>query len=274
MNSTQWVVAEMWFMVNSFLYCYSLGAIRMDSLCRTLISTPEFQRLKDIKQLDHLYLMFKNATHTRWKRCLSLRNRYEHCIGTSYLCGKYYDELIKHSNQPLGMNEEEIGQYRRCVVIAGLLHDIGHCVLGHSYPTYVKNCTNKEPIEHETMGILIFQRLLEREDISRVFHSRKLDAEASAKDGCHLSYIDYICMMIAGKKKLLPKEMEGKWDAIPNDKKWLFQIVSNEGLSLHQQLIPRNGIDMDRVDYLLRDSKYVLLRAKYHVDGDKGVSEL
>ena len=82
----------------------------MDSLCRTLISTPEFQRLKDIKQLDHLYLMFKNATHTRWKRCLPLRNRYEHCIGTSYLCGKYYDELIKHSNQPLGMNEEEIRQ--------------------------------------------------------------------------------------------------------------------------------------------------------------------
>ncbi|KAM7454162.1 hypothetical protein BLSTO_05082 [Blastocystis sp. subtype 1] len=144
------------------------------------------------------------------------------------------------------MNEEEIRQYRRCVVIAGLLHDIGHCVLGHSYPTYVKNCTKKEPIEHETMGILIFQRLLEREDISRVVHSRKLDAEASAKDGCHLSFIDYICMMIAGKKKLLPKEMEGKWDAIPNDKKWLLQIVSNE----------RNGIDMDRVDYLLRDSKY------------------
>lgn len=221
-------------MVNSFLSSYSLGAIRMDSLCRTLISTPEFQRLKDIKQLDHLYLMFKNATHTRWKRCLPLRNRYEHCIGTSYLCGKYYDELIKHSNQPLGMNEEEIRQYRRCVVIAGLLHDIGHCVLGHSYPTYVKNCTKKEPIEHETMGILIFKRLLEREDISRVFHSRKLDTEASANDGCHLSFIDYICMMIAGKKKLLPKEMEGKWDAIPNDKKWLFQIVSNERYSLHQ----------------------------------------
>ena len=58
------------------------------------------------------------------------------------------------------------------------------------------------------------------------------------------------------------------------DKKWLFQIVSNEGLSLHQQLIPRNGIDMDRVDYLLRDSKYVLIRAKYHVDGDKGLREL
>ena len=31
---------------------------------------------------------------------------------------------------------------------------------------------------------------------------------------------------------------------------------------------------MDRVDYLLRDSKYVLIRAKCHVDGDKGVREL
>ena len=130
------------------------------------------------------------------------------------------------------MNEEEVRKYRLCIVVAGLLHDIGHCVLGHSYPTYVKNCTNQEPLEHETMGILIFKRLLKKGDILNVFQSMGLDAEASAKDDCHLSYIDYICMMIAGKKKLLPKEMEGKWDAIPNDKKWLFQIVSNEKYSL------------------------------------------
>ena len=42
------------------------GFSRIDPLCVTLIKTPEFQRLKDIRQLDHLYLMFKNAHHTRF----------------------------------------------------------------------------------------------------------------------------------------------------------------------------------------------------------------
>ena len=51
------------------------------------------------------------------------------------------------------MSDEEIKKYRLCVVVAGLLHDIGHCVLGHSYPRYAKNRGVTEITEHETMGI-------------------------------------------------------------------------------------------------------------------------
>lgn len=40
--------------------------IEIHPLCRKLIDTPEFQRLKDIKQLDQLNLMFGKAKHTRW----------------------------------------------------------------------------------------------------------------------------------------------------------------------------------------------------------------
>ena len=40
--------------------------IEIHPLCRILIDTPEFQRLKDIKQLDQLNLMFEKAKHTRW----------------------------------------------------------------------------------------------------------------------------------------------------------------------------------------------------------------
>ena len=39
--------------------------IEINPLCRKLIDTPEFQRLKDIKQLDQLNLMFEKAKHTR-----------------------------------------------------------------------------------------------------------------------------------------------------------------------------------------------------------------
>ena len=135
------------------------------------------------------------------------------------------------------MSDEENEKYRMCVVVAGLLHDIGHCVLGHSYPKYVKNCTKLEPTEHETMGILIIKRLLKREDIWNAFCENGLDEEADAKKNHRLSYIDYIYMMIAGKKKLLPKEMKSLWDAVPNNRKWLLQIVSNDKWSLFSPLI-------------------------------------
>ncbi|KAK8830462.1 hypothetical protein WA577_000458 [Blastocystis sp. JDR] len=203
--------------------------IAINPLCRILIDTPEFQRLKDIKQLDQLNLMFEKAKHTR----------YEHCIGTSILCGWFFDELVTHSKRVINMNDEEIEKYRMCVVVAGLLHDIGHCVLGHSYPQYVKMFRNSKITEHETMGIEIFRRLLQHEEIKIAFHGQGLDA----------TYQDCICMMIAGKEKYLTDDLKEKWNGIPPNKKWLFQIVSNE----------RTGIDMDRIDYLLRDSHYTEL---------------
>ena len=94
------------------------------------------------------------------------------------MCGWYYDELIKHSKQAINMSEEEIEKYRMCVVVAGLLHDIGHCVLGHSYPQYVKLFRNSRITEHETMGIEIFRRLLQRDEIKNAFLEKGLDDTA------------------------------------------------------------------------------------------------
>ena len=108
-----------------------------------------------------------------------MSSRYEHCIGTSILCGWFFDELVTHSKRVINMNDEEIEKYRMCVVVAGLLHDIGHCVLGHSYPQYVKMFRNSRITEHETMGIEIFRRLLQHEEINDAFRQQGLDATAS-----------------------------------------------------------------------------------------------
>ena len=164
--------------MNPALFSNTLGSINIHPLCRKLIETPEFQRLKDIKQLDQLNLMFDNATHTRQECKPELSSRYEHCIGTSYLCGWYFDELIKHSKQDISMNGEE-KKYRLCVIVAGLLHDIGHCVLGHSYPQYAKMFTTSKITEHEKMGIKIFRRLEQRHEINDAFRQQGLDATAS-----------------------------------------------------------------------------------------------
>ena len=79
------------------------------------------------------------------------------------------------------------------------------------------------------MGIRILdESLLAREDIKNAFNERGLDKILWEKDKIEVTYIDCIYMMIAGKKELLPEYMQGKWDLVTPDKKWLLQIVSNE----------------------------------------------
>lgn len=44
-------------------------------------------------------------------------------------------------------------------------------------------------------------------------------------------------MMIAGKEEYLTDDLKEEWNGIPPNKKWLFQIVSNERWLLYALLI-------------------------------------
>lgn len=54
------------------------GYIKLNGLCVSLIDTPQFQRLRDLKQLGTLYYVFPGASH----------NRFEHSLGVGYLAGE------------------------------------------------------------------------------------------------------------------------------------------------------------------------------------------
>jgi HD superfamily phosphohydrolase len=90
------------------------GDIHLSALEIELIDTPEFQRLRGIKQLGTAYLVFPSALHTR----------FEHSLGTSWMANR----LIEVARRTTTLGEDDAQLIR----VAALLHDITHIPFGHT----------------------------------------------------------------------------------------------------------------------------------------------
>ena len=64
--------------MNKFIYDPIHGFIEVNKTCLKIIDTPEFQRLRNIKQLGACEYVFPGATH----------NRFSHSLGVYYLSSK------------------------------------------------------------------------------------------------------------------------------------------------------------------------------------------
>ncbi len=84
-----------------------------DRLIWALVQTPEFQRLRRIRQLGLTNLVYQGAEHTR----------FAHSIGVMYLTGRILDQLAKQ----VEITPDE----RLATRVTALLHDIGHGPFSH-----------------------------------------------------------------------------------------------------------------------------------------------
>ncbi len=97
------------------------GDIELSREEMRLIDTPEFQRLRGIRQLCTAHLVFPGATHTR----------FEHSIGTLHLAGQLLAACNKNAGRdPAGCHRVDDDELR-VLRIAALLHDVTHIPAGH-----------------------------------------------------------------------------------------------------------------------------------------------
>ncbi|CAG8806695.1 7176_t:CDS:2, partial [Racocetra persica] len=85
------------------------GYIEFEGWAVKFIDTPQFQRLRDIKQLGTAFYVFPGATHTR----------FEHSLGTAHLAYT----LTKRLQEQQGKNVDD-ERNLKCVTLAALCHDL------------------------------------------------------------------------------------------------------------------------------------------------------
>lgn len=98
------------------------GDVRLTGEELSLVDTPEFQRLRGVRQLGTAYLVFPGAHHTR----------FEHQIGSAHMASAMIAAIERNQAADparyLGVTRDE----ERIIRIAALLHDVTHMPFGHN----------------------------------------------------------------------------------------------------------------------------------------------
>ena len=106
--------------------------IDVEGVAEDLLETPPVQRLRRIKQLGTVELVYPSANHTR----------FEHSLGVYHLANRALEEL------------NVAGRQAERVRAAALLHDIGHSPYSHNTEAVVERHTGRM---HDEVGPLITQ---------------------------------------------------------------------------------------------------------------------
>jgi HD superfamily phosphohydrolase len=201
------------------------GSFSLPKIAWMIIDTPEFQRLRLIKQTGNTCYVYPGSEHTR----------FQHCLGVAHLSMEF-GQAIKLKSPDMITNHQIL-----LLCLAGLCHDLGHCAFSHLYDAYIipmfNESTKRQPSiisKHEEASYLILKRIWEQKPgINDVLSKEDLKT---------------IGKMILGAPEKVPLSLrdELKWTEYDWVHSYLYEVVSND----------RTGIDVDKFDYLKRDSHY------------------
>ncbi|NXU11443.1 SAMH1 triphosphohydrolase, partial [Pardalotus punctatus] len=200
------------------------GHIEIHPLLVRIIDTPQFQRLRYIKQLGGTYFVFPGASH----------NRFEHSLGVGYLAGCLV-RTLKERQPELDITQRDI----LCVEIAGLCHDLGHGPFSHMFDgRFIPLARPGLKWKHETASVQMFEHLITSNKLEEVMKSYGLILEEDML---------FIKEQIGGPIDENACANSWPYRGRPKEKSFLYEIVANK----------KNGIDVDKWDYFARDCHHL-----------------
>ncbi len=204
-----------------------------------LINTAEFLRLQQVKQLGFVYRVWPGATNTR----------YEHSLGSYHLALRAIRALLMRGNE--GGLEGVSCKSIQTLLVAALLHDIGHYPFSHTIEDL-----GAPVIHHEQVG----RAIIEKSEIATILERDYKLSPARVADMIDIPF----GKELSGDDELLSHLLSGaldvdKLDYLPRDAR-----ACN---------VPYGGVDVSRL----------LSSLLVHADGDgkrviavthKGISPL
>lgn len=113
----------------------------LDQLAWKLVNTPEFQRLRRIKQLGVSEYVFPGATHTRFAHSIGVFNN-----------ARRLAKIVQREMKRIGKEPDE--RREQVALIAALLHDLGHGPFSHTFEGVQKSRGVKKRHELWTAEII------------------------------------------------------------------------------------------------------------------------
>lgn len=234
------------------------GYINLTKYDLQLIDTDNFQRLKDIRQLtcDHVY---PSARHTR----------FEHSLGVMELTRM----AIKHINKNGFIENISLNQNKKVVSdellynasVAALLHDVGHSPFSHMG----ESMFDSEKVR-QILVSTIEKFLIDESTISEHLKSKLIEENSKEIGSVHEQLS---CIVILSKYKTILDNLKVK-DEKENVLKIDYELIIRSILGIEYKVdsiatLEENGIkniivrlinssvfDMDKLDYIMRDSFY------------------
>jgi len=203
------------------------GMIEVPSLCRVIMDTPQFARLRYVKQLGCSHYVYPTATHTR----------FQHSLGVMYLGGWYYQNLVMATPD---LNYDHVDHL--CVQVAGLIHDMGHGPFSHLWEQFMAEANPEREWTHEEASLEMFKYLIKVNDISLLYWNIKPQ--------------DVVLIMELVVGPLGNRGSPWPYKGRGMEKAFLYEIIANHEC----------GIDVDKMDYIKRDAKALGLKQVFEIE--------